>query len=569
LQSPSSLTAENSQSQYGTTFTLDGATFTLANTGSGNISQHLFSFDLISYVERKHGVSIGVDLAAKVAWVKANATSLTFKWHGFGSSPIGSKATVSMWDGVSAWITQGNHTSASVAMLSYTFNSVNINSRLDSNGFVHLIAYADASNGTVASTINTDYVELNVEYRATFVNGNTFKYPANSATLLAPSGSWTEESISSYSNVSTLNGVSVTSTKAGSTHIAQQLFTFDLISIIEKQYNTSIPGATIAQKVTWLRSNITSLVCNYYGYGSSPTGNKASFSLWNNSTLLWDAPRTVNHSNNTFNKLSITVNSFYNLFIDNNGFMYFIAYADQSDGTTVSTINTDYIELLISASVLDVSFDVQNPRTLTRERSQSLVDIGVADFVGKVNNSLIENPNKIYSRSAFTILSPSASVTGEFQTADYSLVSTLDDSLKSSNVVTNSYYRQHFFSFNLIDYIYRKYGAVVDVLWLRSNITNITCNWYGYGSSPTGNKSSLSVWDKTSSSWLATLSHTNPTVTKITRSLSDMRRYIQDDGYAYFVAYADPSDGITASTIITDCVSLSITINTLTVFPKI
>jgi hypothetical protein len=33
---------------------------------------------------------------------------------------------------------------------------------IDANGFIHCLAYADASNGTTASTINTDYVELNV-----------------------------------------------------------------------------------------------------------------------------------------------------------------------------------------------------------------------------------------------------------------------------------------------------------------------------------------------------------------------------------------------------------------------
>ncbi len=30
-------------------------------------------------------------------------------------------------------------------------------------GFTHFLAYADASDGTTASVINTDYVELNVE----------------------------------------------------------------------------------------------------------------------------------------------------------------------------------------------------------------------------------------------------------------------------------------------------------------------------------------------------------------------------------------------------------------------
>jgi hypothetical protein len=69
-----------------------------------------------------------------------------------------------MWDGVSAWVTQGNHTQSTVYKLSYTYNfgTAQIN-RIDANGFYHWIAYAEASNGTTASTINTDFVDADVQ----------------------------------------------------------------------------------------------------------------------------------------------------------------------------------------------------------------------------------------------------------------------------------------------------------------------------------------------------------------------------------------------------------------------
>ncbi len=64
-----------------------------------------------------------------------------------------------------AWLTTGSSFAYNVSNTPSKITSLNtvIDARIDSNGFTHFLAYAEASDGTTASVINTDYVELNVE----------------------------------------------------------------------------------------------------------------------------------------------------------------------------------------------------------------------------------------------------------------------------------------------------------------------------------------------------------------------------------------------------------------------
>ncbi|MGO4543220.1 hypothetical protein AB4Z29_00270 [Paenibacillus sp. 2TAB23] len=162
---------ELSQGQYNSIMTLNAAVFDLPNTGNGNISQTLFSFDLIEHVIRNYGVGVfgsAVSIADRVAWLKVNVTKFICRWHGFGSVPSGNKAYFTGWrQSVSAWnASPQTHTNGTVASLSFSTSDFTTYSP-DANGFVHFLAYTDASNGTIASTINTDFVELEVVLNVT------------------------------------------------------------------------------------------------------------------------------------------------------------------------------------------------------------------------------------------------------------------------------------------------------------------------------------------------------------------------------------------------------------------
>lgn len=155
------------QGYYDRIMSLDGAISTV-NTGTGttgSIAQMIFSFDLIQHVIRNYGAEVfgsAVSTADRVAWLKANVSKFTFNWWGYGSGPNGNKAILAMWNAAeSRWA--ANWTTILTSTVSKgSINTADKSQYVDANGFAHFLAYADASNGTTASTINTDFVELEV-----------------------------------------------------------------------------------------------------------------------------------------------------------------------------------------------------------------------------------------------------------------------------------------------------------------------------------------------------------------------------------------------------------------------
>jgi hypothetical protein len=141
---------------------LDGAVLGSGyGTTNEQIAQQLFSFNIVEEVERKLGKIPKSPLADKVQWCKDNVAKLTVNWYGYGSSPTGNKATFRLWDG-SVWTSGTSHYGNSVAKL--TLNTVYL-SVVDTNGNIHWLANASASDGITASTINTDYIELEIELK--------------------------------------------------------------------------------------------------------------------------------------------------------------------------------------------------------------------------------------------------------------------------------------------------------------------------------------------------------------------------------------------------------------------
>jgi hypothetical protein len=150
---------------YGLVSTLNASVYNLGATGNGVYSQHLFSFDIIAEIERNIGRIPKATLAEKVKWCKDNVARITNNYHGFGSSVGGYKANLRMWNSsTSTWEETGTvNNTGSISKLIGTSGALSL--RVDSNGFVHFLAYAEPSNGTIASNINTDYVELEIELK--------------------------------------------------------------------------------------------------------------------------------------------------------------------------------------------------------------------------------------------------------------------------------------------------------------------------------------------------------------------------------------------------------------------
>ncbi|WP_217499534.1 DUF2793 domain-containing protein [Parageobacillus sp. VR-IP] len=169
LQTPTGTWAEFLQSDYNIIAKKDGIVgYQQTSSGvSGLIAQHLFSFNLIEAIERNVGKIPASDTAGKVMWLKQNLTRVSCSWYGYGSSPSGNKATLDFWDvTLNNWSGQYavSHTLSQIGLLSRPIGS--LTDRIDNNGFVHFIAYAEPSNSTTPSVIYTDYVELEIELKS-------------------------------------------------------------------------------------------------------------------------------------------------------------------------------------------------------------------------------------------------------------------------------------------------------------------------------------------------------------------------------------------------------------------
>jgi hypothetical protein len=187
---------------------------------------------------------------------------------------------------------------------------------------------------------------------STVENANIAKRVGSQSSLQSPSAGWQEFASNEYSNIFNLDGTIQGQSTSTNTNIAQQLFSFNLIEHVLRKYGSAVFGAavTTVDRVTWLKANVGKMAANWFGYGSGPAGNKAYFTIWYQNVTIWDSsPQT--HTNGSVTKLSKVNSSTISNFIDANGFVHYLAYADASDGTTASTINTDFVELEVNLLV--------------------------------------------------------------------------------------------------------------------------------------------------------------------------------------------------------------------------
>jgi hypothetical protein len=178
LQTPTGSWAELPQSTYDGLKVLDSSFAVRSSTlDVGVIAQQLFSFDVIDLLTRKFGTAIwqnATTLAEKVALAKIYVKGSTCNWYGAGSNQAGYKANLKYWNAKDGlwWTTGRSHTSDTVQKLSFTFSS--LTTLLDSNGFVHFIAYGEASDGAIQSKIWTDFIEWVIELNSDATLGLVF-----------------------------------------------------------------------------------------------------------------------------------------------------------------------------------------------------------------------------------------------------------------------------------------------------------------------------------------------------------------------------------------------------------
>jgi len=169
LVTPTTLSTESTTSAASVVAKQDGVVLPISTAVgiSGAIAQTQFSFNLIEEVERQLGRIPRSTVASKIQWIKDNLNSLKINWYGYGVSAGGSKATLVCYStSTSAWVDNVSHTnSTAVTRLGNTLTTAQIANRVDDNGFIHFLAYAEPANSTTVSTISTDYIDLEIELK--------------------------------------------------------------------------------------------------------------------------------------------------------------------------------------------------------------------------------------------------------------------------------------------------------------------------------------------------------------------------------------------------------------------
>jgi hypothetical protein len=168
LYTPAQFSYEYATAEYGRITALDGNSRVASSTTAGQMAQQLFSFNIFEHVLRTYGASVfgtAATTAERVAWIRANVTRITANWHGFGSGGTGNGATTSLWTGT-AWSYPATKTDAVVTKHTRAVTS-GIGSYIDDSGFFHLLAHAPAAVTGIATSLTTDYIELEIETKIT------------------------------------------------------------------------------------------------------------------------------------------------------------------------------------------------------------------------------------------------------------------------------------------------------------------------------------------------------------------------------------------------------------------
>lgn len=283
LQNPNSFSIEGSTNDYDLIASLGKTPLPVSNSNYSAISQQLFSFNLIALIKRKFGFTVpGANLAEQVQWLKTNISQITANWWGKGT-----------------------------------------NKQADPIGIANFVGKVSGS---------------------TVENPNSSKYFYLQTTLQTPSTSGLEPSTQRYGEISTLNNISWVVSGSGSGAIAQHLFSFNLIEYVQRKYGVTVPGATTADKVQWLKDNLNIVRCHWHGYGEGASGNKAYIARWFVLESRWYTEYQQSHTSGSVSLLKNTATN-PPTFVDSSGFCHFLVYTDAANDTTPSIINTDYVEL--------------------------------------------------------------------------------------------------------------------------------------------------------------------------------------------------------------------------------
>ncbi|RHW38694.1 hypothetical protein D1B33_07420 [Lysinibacillus yapensis] len=440
VKSQSGFVDEVSQSLYDGAASDDGNSGSISFNSAGNRVQLMFAFNLVAHIEKSIGT---IDSANKVQWIIDNVEKIDAKFYGYGEGSTGADITFGIWSFTAgSWESNIGHGMVSTTV-GLPISRTDLANVVGTDGFVKFNAYSGKSDGVVAAKVAVAYIKVDVTLKSgltfptkpgivklsTFegkVSGSTVENPHKATfnlsltTLGTPTSINAEDTNTDYGFIKALDFSTGALLTFESGMIAQKLFTFDVIADFERNIG-KIPGATLAEKVTWAKANLTNIIANFYGTGRGPSGYSVTLGYWRPGLSSFSQNIVYTSSSDmTKNAVPIPASE-----IDANGKVYLIAHAPASDGTTFSRVNTNFVSLEFEVKASAAFTDPLVPlyKVTDTEYSKILAEwdaTKVATMYPKLNTPLqhLSNPFvRAVGEGLTTELTTSDIVLGQFGTS--------------------------------------------------------------------------------------------------------------------------------------------------------
>lgn len=496
LEPPANWTTETSSVGYEMLATLNNAVASYPYSVANGLSANLYAFNIVEHIQRVFGNIPAPEMARKIAWLRNNLNRITLNWTGFGSSPLGNKATVAVWSkGTSSWVTVGTTTSTTPQKITYYGLSLQTTTIFDNDGIVYFMAYADTSDATTASVINTDYVELVIDLKADIVNslsvGDTTQIddlydiyvPEKQDVVMMKNLLSTNQTfpidVSNNLEFSTLGGGAVMEIpKPGEIRITRPTgsdeFRFYLRNIpLEKNEWYTVTGEVKVSKFPALATSLN------MSYKQGDVGGQTLLSK----TIPFKKDEFVPFVAqllNTPNSPSSTLDRI--MFVFNSG------------SAVTEEVDMTFRKLTVQKGILDNPL----PNTSVPGRKRYYV----SNFVNKIIGNVGSNPHKMSQfgyGAAVTALLPTSPSFGEAPQAHYDAISVENSvsALTRTSTVGNKAVAVFEFDFSHLG---------MSTASLRKLIEKTTIKWVGYGLGEGSNSTptygvEFRVWNVATSSW--------------------------------------------------------------------
>lgn len=519
---------ESSTNGYNALSTLDNSSTNLGQTSTSTyMAQQIMSFNLIEIAERKYGEGYFADcvtVADKVAKLKSGLAKVKSNWHGYGSSPTGNKANFKYWNVTSSvWGSNGsvnNHTNGTVTKIAWdssTYGGANISDIIDSNGFVHFLAYAEPADTVTASTMYTDYVDIELE-----INPQETGY-----TVLAP-----EDKMPVLSeNMLTSN----------------QAFPVDLSGFFSNNATLSIDSIGV------LKASVSTLSDTYVAF-SKPTVKPNEYYTISYDVKTASGTGTMRVRSVQFNSSNAAIkdSSIADISVDTNWkTVTQVVKMEPTTATIEPRLQAVTVSDFLIRNIQVIAGSVNKPFSQGRNKKKIL------NYLGKVNGSTVENPHKYSWKNSNLFEAPSTFTNVPSSNTGYDQLSKQDGTLVVISYLTSGNYAQHLFEFDLSH-------LSLSLTELKKALRKLTVSWTGYGSGSNAGVltygATLKLWNRVDVAWQSPTTNTTNTPSAISISRTTfLDQFLTNDQKVYFLVHSTyASDSVIPSEIYTDYIKLEV-----------